>query len=434
MIKETITAIGMASRRAAVTTTARQDWTSQVAHVREWSFAMPHLIRLTVPSGPVHQIFVGPSRTWLQSLGRDDAARTEGLDRFVEAFKRNLLAGLSLRRPIINRQDLEPSATPQVLRGVRSFILRHQCAAGNLYLMADLASRREFETLRDEEWGRSLDRQLLPADLGRMECIDQLAMLDRVSTYLARCEQDIELLVPTPDGDVQSVSAVVLRQHKRDDLRCLQLSLDVDRRTGVEFPAGTELEGAFGAAGRVFRFQATCLGPSEVDLDGCGTLPTIDLLPPRRYHLDQRRRYYRVTPSESLSARLTVTTPAPGLAADASQPGAPVACDAAVLDLSFSGVGVACPGAVPEQLGLGAEVTVELQGKDLGETLRINGLVRRVHTRPCGRGKQETLVGVEFVGGDHADRIATQQVRQYVMARQRCLLAERSREPAGAGS
>lgn len=426
MIRETIAAIGLASRRAATSTMPHEDWRFQITHVREWSFVMPHLTRLTVSNGSIHQAFVAPSRRLFQSLGPDQAAREQVVDRFLTAFRDNLATSLPSRRPVINLERLAPSSEPQLLRGVRSFILRHTSATGNVYLLIDVASRREYETRRDPSWADGLDEHLLPADLGRCECVESAVALDRVATYLTRCEQDVELLIGGPDGSVCGASGVVLRRAKNDGRPCLQLSLDLDRdHRGILVP-GAEVEGAFGAAGRVLRFRTTCLGPGELALDGLGSLATVDLLPPLRYHLDQRRRYYRVTPAESLSARLTVVASVP--LAEGAGDGHSAACDAKVIDLSFSGAGLACSGRVPSGLAVGAAVSIELTGRELAPAVKVSGIVRGLRSRPCGRGRQETVVGLEFTTADHGDRIAAQQIRQYVMARQRHLLAQRNRQ------
>lgn len=428
MIRETIAAIGLASRRAAASTLPRQDWRFQISHVREWSFVLPHLTRLTIANGPIHQAFVAPSRSLVQSLGPDEAARDQVVDRFLATFRDNLTAALPSRRPIINLERLAPSSEPQVLRGVRSFILRHGSAVGNVYLLVDVASRREYEARRDPSWANDLDEHLLPADIGRADRIESTATLDRVTTYLTRCEQDVELLIAGPDGQVQGASGVVLRRGKNDGRPCLQLSLDLDRGDrGILIP-GTEVEGAFGAAGRVLRFRTTCLGAGELALGDLGNLATMDLLPPLCYHLDQRRRYYRVTPAELLAARLTVVAPAEAVAGAGD--GDAAACDAEVIDLSFSGAGLACAGPVPSQLAIGAAVIIELTGRELTPPVRVSGIVRGLRTRPCGRGRQEMVVGLEFTTADHDDRIATQQIRQYVMARQRHVLSKRSRRTA----
>ncbi|MEZ4386549.1 MAG: PilZ domain-containing protein [Candidatus Krumholzibacteriia bacterium] len=428
MIKETMAAIGLASRRAAATTLPRADWTSQIAHVREWSFAMPHLTRVTVANSPVHQIYIGPSRSLLQALGPDDGRRRQVMEQFLETFKVNLLAALPSKRPILSWETLAPSAEPWVLRGVRSFILRHHAAAGNLYLMADLASRQEYESMRDAEWLEQLAAQLLPDDLGRIDCIENQVMLDRVTTFLTRCEHDVELLLPGPDGEVHCVNGVVLRRVKREEQPALQLSLDLDRRAGVELKPGCEIEGAFGAAGRVFRFRTACLGTAEFSLDSLGQLPVFDLAVPRRYHLDQRRRYYRVPPAEALAARLTVLATGSEGEDEAADADGLAVCEATVDDLSFSGAGLAFAGTVPAAVAAGAKVRVDLDGSELPRPLSVTGMVRRVQSLPCGRGRQETHVGLEFVVSSVADRDATQLIRQYVMARQRGLLSQRSRD------
>jgi len=60
-------------------------------------------------------------------------------------------------------------------------------------------------------------------------------------------------------------------------------------------------------------------------------------------------------------------------------------------------------------------------------------VVRRLDTRPSGRGRSETHLGVEFVIEQPSDQQGTHHLRQYVMAQQRHLLARRT-EPLSASS
>jgi len=421
MIRETLSAIGLASRRALNGRFRRQPWSTNVAHVREWSFAMPHLARVTVANSPLHQVYVGFSRNLVQNFGKDEAARQQGVNEYMQSLKDNLLASLPARRPIVKWEFLEPSAEPQVLRGVRSFILRHHSDVGNLYLMSDLASRQEYESLRDEDWADQVAAQQLPADIGRIDSIENNVMLDRVSTYLTRCEQDVELLIPGPDGEVHAANGVVLQRYKDDGGHGLQISLDLDRRLGLDLLPGMEVEGAFGASGRVFRFRTKCRDKSELNLEGLGVLPCLDLVFPSRFNLDQRRRYFRVEPKSPLNATLHV----PSQASEA-------VVAATVVDLSFSGAGLTVEGKTPAGLGPDVRVQVELNGSDLSEPLVISGMVRRFSVEPRGRGRETTHLGLEFVVADAKDRQSTQKIRQYVMAQQRSLLSSRSRDVAGA--
>lgn len=426
MIRETIAAIGLASRRAVADAAATRAWKTQVAQVREWSFAMPIVFRVTVSNGPIHQVYLSPSRMLLQRLGNDGQQRQARLDQIMQAFKVNLLDLLPARRPIVNWEQLPVTTEPRYLRGVRSFILRHRGEVGNLYLMADLASRLEFESRHDEQWVEQIGAQLLAADLGRAVRIEDPDQIDRVMTYLVRCEHDVELMVPAPDGSIHSVNGVVMGQRGGTDSSAWQLSVDLDRESGVELTPGLELEGAFGAAERVFRFRSRYLGPGSLHLDGLGELPVRELSLPRRFHLDQRRRYFRVSPTRTLAAWFTVL----GGGEPAERSEAPTV-EAEVEDLSFSGMGLVCRGTMPAGVSPDTRLRVTVTGLAQNDELAITAVVRRVHRQPVGRHAEVTLLGLEFLVTDSSDRAATQTIRQYVMARQRCQLSERRRDLAG---
>ena len=99
--------------------------------------------------------------------------------------------------------------------------------------------------------------------------------------------------------------------------------------------------------------------------------------------------------------------------------------------LAFNAGSVILDGDLPASLGPDARVKVQIKGDELERELSMTGVVRRFQTRPCGRGKEETLLGLEFVVADADDRQATQKIRQYVMARQRSLLTSRSSDAVG---
>lgn len=106
MITDTIAAIGQNSLRAAAAASSQPELRSQVVHVREWSFVMPHLTRITIANSPIHQLYVWPSRSWLESLGSNDAGRWQNLERCLEEFKVALLAVLPAGRMIAKTENL----------------------------------------------------------------------------------------------------------------------------------------------------------------------------------------------------------------------------------------------------------------------------------------------------------------------------------------
>src|SRR6056297_2552428 len=154
MLRETLTAIAQAGRAALQQTVAPDEPRILATQVREWSFALPGLGLVTVANSPVHQVYLGFSRPLAEHL-----ADTAGQERVLEEYKKQLVQRVPARRPIGSWQLLPPDGAPRVLRGVRSFILRQQTVAGNLYLMADLASRAELESLREPGWDLALAEQ-----------------------------------------------------------------------------------------------------------------------------------------------------------------------------------------------------------------------------------------------------------------------------------
>ena len=441
MLRETLTAIAQAGQQALQRLSPKLTVSTPITQVREWSFAMPHLSRVTVANSPVHQIYCGLSQPLARQVGRYLGALPAGQEVLLEEFKQALVARLPVKRAIGAWEILPPTGEARVLRGVRSFILRQQTLAGNLYLMADVASRCEFESLRQPEWEEDLAAQLLPGDLARRDAIEEPAAVVRVASYLLRCEHDIELFVPGEDGNVYSCNGVLMRQVKRDARSVLLLSLDLDKDLRGSLRTGLELEGSFGAAGRVLRFRTVCLGAEGLTLEAAGELPCYAFEAPSRFHLDQRRRYFRVQPQQPLAARLvvlppdlageTVATPVEVDAPAAPAPAAPAeppadALAAAVEDLSFSGAGLVVDGEPPAGLRLGAVLRLWLAGEDLHRPLVLTALVRRLTTSPRGRGRSATNLGVEFLVRDPLDRQSTQGVRQYVMSQQRRLLSSRS--------
>jgi hypothetical protein len=203
---------------------------------------------------------------------------------------------------------------------------------------------------------------------------------------------------------------------------------------GADLTAGTALDGSFGAAGRVFRFQAVCERPEPLVLKDVGALPCFLFEVPSRFELDQRRRYFRVRPGGPLTAKVSVLPPeaaADGgedpLAGPADRSGPPEhALAARVDDLSFSGAGLTIDVDTPGTLVRDSLVHLWIEGDELNRTVSLTGLVRRLQTAPRGRGRVRTSLGVEFVVRGPSDRMGTQALRQYVMSQQRLLLARRS--------
>lgn len=429
MIRETLSAISLASHHALQRVTKDARIKTQVAHVNEWAFSMPHLSRITITNGPVHEIYVGLSQALVAALGPDPDTLARSREALLEETKAALLARMPARRPVISWAHLPADGNPRMLRGERSFILRHQAEAGNLYLMADVRSRREFESQTKPAWETNLAAEYLPHDIGRIDCIENRVMRQRMGMYLAQCEHDLTLVVPDGDGECHTKAGVVLRRQGTEDQDSLVISLD---QRFVPEP-GTEIEGSFGTMGRVVRFRTLCAGPVDLPLDGGGALSCVSLDLPRRFHLDQRRRYERVEPDSSLMARTAVLrnqdpTAEPSLTPPPSLP----QCD--VEDISFSGVGLRTRHEGAELLSEGTSVRVWLSGGDLERTLVVSGIVRRAESLPWGDGRQIIRLGIEFAGANAIERESIQHLRRYVMARQRVQLLNRKvAEPATSG-
>jgi c-di-GMP-binding flagellar brake protein YcgR len=415
MIRETLTAIGQAGRMALTLVAERDDIRTGVTPVREWSFSMPDLALVTVANSPVHRVYVGVSRDLAANMGREGVP----FDTLMDEFCRVLAARVPARRPIGQWRRIEPSDRPNVLRGVRSFILRQQTPAGNLYLMADVASRREYECLGCPSWEADLAASLLSEELGRVDRLDGGPVAERLLTYLLRCEHDLQVLLPGPDGSVVTAAGTMVGRARRDDGHVLQLTLDLERDAMASASAGTEVECSFGAAGRLFRFRTRSAGPCDLALDDIAALPGLLLEVPARFHLDQRRRYFRVDSMDGLHAQLEV--PSGGDAADA------VRLPAGVEDLSFSGAGLMVEHDGVDGLAVGAVVRLRVGGEPLAREAMLSGLVRRVERMPRGRGRFRTAVGLEFVTGTDAERDGVQVIRQFVMDQQRRQLAARTR-------
>ena len=414
MIRETLTAIGQAGRMALTLVAERDEIRTGVTPVREWSFSMPDLALVTVANSPVHRVYVGVSRDLAADLGRQGVP----FGTLMDEFRRVLVAQVPSRRPIGQWRRLEPSDRPNVLRGVRSFILRQQTPAGNLYLMADVASRREYECLGCPSWEADLAAALLPDELGRLDRLDGGRDADRLLTYLLRGEHDLQALLPGPDGSVVAAAGTVIGRERRDDRHLLQLTVDLDRDALGAAAAGAEVECSFGAAGRLFRFRTRSAGPCDLALDDIAALPGLLLEVPARFHLDQRRRYFRVDAMDGLTAQLEV--PAAGAVDAASLP-------VAVEDLSFSGAGLTVDHDGVHGLAVGAVVRLRVGGAPLAREAVLSALVRRVERTPAGRGRFRTGVGLEFAAGTDADRDGVAVIRQFVMDQQRRQLAARTR-------
>jgi hypothetical protein len=433
MISETLAAIGLSGRNALVQISPKFEVETKITQVREWSFAMPDLARVTVANSPIHQIYVGLSRPLASVLGQREGV----FENLLENFKQALTTRVPAKRPIVAWSILDAAGDTQILRGVRSFILRQRTFAGNLYLMADVASRCEYETMRSAEWQAELAATHLPHDLARSDAIVDPTALERLATYLTRCEHDLELLVPGADGNVHACNGVLINHIKGGPRGRMLLSLDLGREMRAELKPGLRLEGSFGAAGRVFRFRTHCLGSEDLPLEGLASLPCYLFELPERYHLDQRRRYFRVEPGGELRAQLRVlpleaagdagvepvVAEVDRLVASSAEP-----VEARVEDLSFSGAGLAVDGPVPEGLVRDGLVNLRLEGDGLKQSTELTGLVRRLECQPMGRGRTRTKLGVEFVVRSPGDRQSTQLIRQYVMAQQRRLLSTRSIE------
>ncbi len=433
MLIETLKNLIVAGSHALDATCGVQVRCESVNQIRHGSVTFPSLGAIKITRGALQRIHLGCNSdlgTILMNLAEPGTDRT-GVDALLDEFLKKLLSEMDSRNPKGMVQKTGIGTQTLYTRGVRSFGFRLDTEMGQLFLLAEVPSRLEFEEARGSEFLDTMISTFLPGDWIQRESIDSTGVIESFLVLLRKTEGDVELEFPCDDRECFIHSGVLLETCKVDGRSALRMSVDLASMGGKGPQPGEEVVARFGLKDRSLRFNLRYLGTSTYPVAGEAALDCLLFEQPECLEIDQRRRAFRI----SVASRIPVEIEDLAQSTDPFHPdyGSDVGplISGHLADLSFSGARMITddeqePVALPE----GTRVLCRLFFPDCPHGHEIHGIIRRSTTSLIGRDHTVADVGIEFLASPDMDRSAIDEIRQFVLSEQRRWLARRVNVPA----
>ncbi len=429
MLLESLKALIQAGHHALRVTCGESVTGYGISLVREGNLTFPALADLHLGGGSLQRVHLGgDSRLSAQLAGLvGETTADAGIEVLANRFLDQLLKQMEGDDPCGTVHRLEPGAINLSSRGLRSFGLKLETDAGQLFVLAEVPSRLEMETIGDSKFLRVMKDTYLPQEGGNRQTVDTAPDIENFLVFLRKMEVDVYFEIPG-QGDVHyGCSGVLLDSGTFADVQGLKFCTDIAAVAPSGLKQGDEVRGIAGIGDRSLQFSMSYLGESSHKLIRGAKLPCAIFLPPAALTIAQRRLDFRISSAEGIPVELYdgSGTNESGPQENPGQAAVPL-LRGALADLSFSGVRIiadetaACPG-----LELNRRVILDIRLPDLDGPLVLPGVVRRSTSRLVDRHRRQQEIGLQFLIIDEADRTAMDYIRQLVLAEQRSRLSRR---------
>jgi len=428
MMLQSLRALILAAQDALQTTCGLMVASEHVSQIRHGSLTFPAVAELQITGGTLQHVHVGCDSALCSHLDEmvDAVTQRSGIAVLVDRLLGQLVDEMSTRHPQGEVVRLEVGPKNVETRGIRSFGLRVATDAGNLYLMAEIPSKAEYEMARGSEFLLGLASNYLPRGWINRERLRNRADVENFLVFLRKVQSDIQIEVPAEEDSCYQHAGILLEQCTVDRRRVLKVATDLAEAGGVVPSPGQKITGRIGLADRSFVAELEYVGRSTHQVVGTAELACLFFEIPRELVIEQRRRAFRIdladdVPVEIVQAADPLDIDPWALDTFESEP-----IVGQLADISFSGARIRGPrNSLCKSLDEGDQVVCRFNLPRRNQRIEVEGLVRRATSAMVDRNLWEDTVGIEFVVEPEGDRSAIDEIRDFVLNEQRIWLASR---------
>lgn len=396
----------------------------RISVVRRGGLAFPAVACLKLRGDALQMVHIGCDSRLASHLAERDVA-SQGEPAIID-LAQGILDQLSFG---VRGGKVEmPAGPPAMLyaRGVRTFEMAFDCAAGKLFLLAEVPSRAEIESALGSDYLERMEEIHLPRRWSANEVIEDSGEVDHCLEFLMKVEGDFFLEIPA-DGDLATIhTGILLETSTWNDQPALKFCTDLSDAPEGAPQAGDLVQASAGVGDRSLEFTLRYLGSETISAAGGMELPCAVFALPRAIEVHQRRKAFRVSVASPVTVEMNDYD---GNALECPWSDAHPAAPATVgrlADLSFSGARIV---ADRDDLGMnfavGSRLFCRMHFAEREEDIRVLGIVRRSTTGGGDRHPLQEEIGIEFLIAHDSDREAMEFIRQYVLQVQRSRLAKR---------
>ncbi len=295
---------------------------------------------------------------------------------------------------------------------------------GNLYLMAEVPSRAEWEQAKGSGFLQKMTQAYLPNGWINRERLDFAADIENFLIFLRKTELDVQVDVPGPDETFTMHTGTLVESTLLHGRRVLRLTLDLLDTAERGLQPGEQVFCRVGLKERALSFRCQYLGQGPYAIAGTASVNSVFFSVPEALTVEQRRRAFRIQPGEPIPVEIS---PAPK---DGAEGGAEwyraQHVHGHLVDLSFSGAFIQGEkDQLLQRFKEGDRVICRLHFPAEEQPLNILGVIRRATIGVNKQKGRQGELGLEFMVTEHMDRSALEFVRQYVLSQQRAWLSRR---------
>lgn len=393
--------------------------------IRRGGLAFPAMACLRLRGDAMDQVHLGCDSRLSGHLAERDSARTEGPSAIEDLANRvleNLTVGVRGGRTEM------PGGAPSMFhaRGVRTFQMTFECAAGRLFLLAEVPSRTEVEEALNSDYLRRMEELHLPRRWANCDLIDDTADVDHCLEFLTRVEGDFYLEIPADEDTATIHTGLLIETSEWEGRQALKFCADLSQSDSGCPEVGSPVRANAGVGDRSLEFTLRYLGSSTMATPAGMELPCAMFGLPSEIGIKQRRKAFRVSVESPITVEMIDHD---GNALDSPWSDAHSAAPAStgrLEDLSFSGARIVIDrDAVGVNFALGSRLFCRMHFAERDEDIRVMGIVRRSTAGLADNNRLQEEIGIEFLVSHESDRNAIEFIRQYVLQVQRARLAKR---------
>lgn len=423
MLLETLKALINAGRDALQTTCSLPVRSESVSQLSRGNLTFPALADIAMTGGSLRRVHMGCDSLLCGRLAElaDVGEHDSGLSVLTTSFLDQLVEEVPGRNPRGSVASLAVEPLTVRTRGIRTFGFRFETTAGQLFLLAEVPSRAEWERERGGEFLRVMSDSYLPESWAARDHLAGPTTVESFLVFLRKTELDVELQVPGLDRADGARSTFLVEQCHFGDERALKFALEGADDTRSGLLPGSDVAARVGLDERSLEFRLRYLGASSYPVGGDADLDCALFAVPDVISVTQRRQSFRIPLEDEVVAELSA--PAPPRRGGLAGPARSVT--GRIADLSFSGARITIDAAQPESCFEDGDLVHCRFHIGGGRPVEIVATVRRsVTTLTEGAWPREEL-GLEFVAAPSRDSEALDTIRDFVLEEQRAWLARR---------
>jgi len=430
MLLESLNAMILAGDVALQTTCGLSTVSHRVSIVRPGVLTFPALSEIRIQAGPLQRVHLGSDSLLCGQLAGLAGFKTgeTGIEALAERFLKQLLSELEARGPRGEVHHLDLVPVTLAVRGLRSFGIRLETGAGEMFVLAEVPSRLEYELARGSGYLAAMESAYLPPEWEVRRAFDSQMAIDNFLVFLRKVEGDVYFEVPGAGGDTHYVhSGVLLDNGTFDGVRGLKFCTDLTASVQSGLKRGDVVRATVGVSDRSLEFFMPYLGASQHPLANGAELSCGFFLPPSEVTVSQHRLAFRIDVEDPVPVVLR-SQDGGGESAPTGDGKLPGASEfrGVLADLSFSGARIVAEDTTDHfTFEINRHVVCECYFPETDQPVSLLGVVRRLNSRLVSRDHRRHEIGLEFLVGGEADREALNRVRQYVLSEQRSRLARR---------